>query len=137
MNPEEVIEVEMEDGVRLTAKVPRAAVEVEVVRSEEKVPEEPKNYWEQNGFLREIARVCEDLEGEREKFLFNSEVRRIIETINNAQAVEDFDRYTDSQLQEFVQTLRNRVPQIEREVVGFINQLTRARSVQVDSVDFI
>lgn len=119
------------------ARIHPQAVEVEVVRNEPAQPEEPQNYWEANGFLKEIARVCTDLEEERERFLFSAEIRRIIETINNAQTIEDFDRYTDGQLQEFVSTLRNRVPQVEREVVGFINQLTRARSVQVDSVDFI
>jgi hypothetical protein len=131
MNPEEAVQVE---------RPVRTDVEVEVVRAQEEppaVPEQEKNHWEQEGFLKEIAKVCADLEGERERFLFNTETRQIIETINNARRVEDFDRYTDSQLQDFISTLRNRVPQVEREMMTFINQLTRARTVQVDTVDFI
>jgi hypothetical protein len=138
VNPEDVLELRAdgsvvmvdEDGVQTTVG-PMA--EVEVVRAEE----EPKSYWEENGFLKDIGNVCGYLEGEREQFLFDSATRQIIETINNARRVEDFDRYSDSELQNFVQTLRSRVPQIEREVMTFINQLTRARAVQVDTVDFI
>ena len=114
---------------------PRA--EVEVVRQAPQAPEEPKNYWEENGFLPDIARVCSDLEAEREQFLFNSTIRQIIETINNAQRVEDFDRYSERQLQDFQQTLRRRVPEIERQVTTFISQLNRARTVQVETIDFI
>jgi len=112
---------------------PRA--EVEVVRSEEE--EKPKNYWEENGFLPDIARVCADLEGEREQFLFDANIRQILETINNAQRVEDFERYSDNQLEDFASTLRRRVPEIERQVTTFIAQLNRARTVQVETVDFI
>jgi hypothetical protein len=141
MNPEETSDatvfVELEDGERVEV---RPTAEVEVVRNEEEppeVPEEPKSYWEESGFLKEIANVCTYLEGEREQFLFSAEVRQIIETINNAQRVEDFDRYSDGEIQNFISTLRNRVPQVEREVMTFINQLTRARAVKVDTVDFI
>jgi hypothetical protein len=137
MNPEEATQQVVtydENGIPVARIHP---VEVEVVRNEPEVPEPPKNYWEQHGFLADIARICSDLEGEREKFLFDSSVRQIIETINNAQRVEDFDRYDDNALNNFIQTLRRRVPEVEREMVSFVNQLTRARAVQVDSVDFI
>jgi hypothetical protein len=138
MNPEEMtLSMDLDGNVI----IPRNDVEVEVVRSQgEQAPEAPavpKSYWEENGFLDEIAKVCVNLEGEREQFLFPAEIRQIIETINNAQSVTDFDRYNDAELQEFINTLRRRVPQVEREVVTFINQLTRARSVAVDTVDFI
>lgn len=133
MNPEQTME-ELFDEL-LGDTQPRA--EVEVVSAQPSEPEEPKNYWEEKGFLPEIARICVDLEGEREQFLFNSTTRQIIATINNAQRVEDFDRYTDNQLAEFADTLRRRIPEIERQVSGFIGQLNRARTVQVDTVDFI
>ena len=100
-------------------------------------PEPPKDFWQEKGFLSEIASICRNLEGEREQFLFDAETRQLIETINNSLTVEDFDRYSESQLNEFVNTLRRRVPQIEREVTTFTGQLTRARAVAVDSVDFI
>lgn len=110
---------------------------VEVVRTEAPVPEAPKNHWEEVGFLAEIARIANDLEGEPEQFIFSAEIRQIIETITNATEVEDFDRYTDAQLYDFASQLRRRVPQVEREVMTFISQLTRARAVAVDAVDFI
>lgn len=119
----------------------KAQVEVEVVRKEESQqakPAEPeKSYWEVNGFVKEIARICSDLEGEREQFLFNARTRQLIDTVLNAKTVEDFDRYSRDQINEFIQILRNDVPRVEREVVSFINQLTRARAVQVDTVDYI
>lgn len=108
-------------------------VEVEVVAGEEPV----KNHWEEQGFLPDIARVCQDFDNEPEKFLFSADVRQIIETVVNAQFVEDFDRYSNDQLAEFADTLRRRVPQVEREVTGLIAQLSRARTVAVQNIDFI
>lgn len=130
---EEVVLVQLDDDGNPIPIGP--TVEVEVVRNQE--PEEPKNFWEEQGFIKEIARVCTDLEGEREQFLFSANIRQIIETISNARTVEDFDRYSDAQIQEFIQTLRDSVPRIEREMMAFVSQLTRARAVQVDTVDFI
>lgn len=137
MNPEEVIaegfEMELEDGTIATVGPIRAReVEVEVVKQEE-----PADYWQANGFLPDIARICNDLEGEREQFMLPANVRQIIETINNAQTVQDFNRYNDSQLQDFRQQILRRLPEAERNVVGLVSQLTRARTVVVDSIDFI
>jgi hypothetical protein len=119
VNPEEAVQA-------------RPAVEVEVVRNEE-----PADHWEANGFLPDIARICNDLEGERERFLLTSDLRQIIETINNAQTVQDFSRYNDSQLNDFKHQIQRRLPEVERQVVGFVNQITRARTVAVESIDFI
>lgn len=130
---EEVVLVQLDDDGNPIPIGP--TVEVEVVRNQE--PEEPKNFWEEQGFIKEIARVCTDLEGEREQFLFSANTRQIIETISNARTVEDFDRYSDTQILEFIHTLRESVPRIEREMMAFVSQLTRARAVQVDTVDFI
>ena len=131
----EVTMVDAQTGERIHA---RETVEVEVVASETPpAPEEPKNYWEENGYLPDIARVCTDLEGERERFLFSASVRQHIETINNAQRIEDFDRFSIDQLREINNILRSEVPEVERGVISFVSQLSRARAVEVDSIDFI
>lgn len=109
-------------------------VEVEVAPD---VPEIQKSYWQEHGFEDDIARVCTDLEGEREQFLFNSRVRHVLELVGNARTIEDFDRYSVEEVNQFIQRLRNEVPQVEREVVSFINQLTAARAVRNENVDFI
>lgn len=130
MNPDEVVQA--------VARPVRAEVEVEVVRAQEHVvPEIPKTYWEEQNFLPDIARVCSDLESEREKFLFNAELRQLIETVINAKSVEDFDRYTVDELFSFATNIRHQVPQVEREVLNFINQISRARVVSIDNIDFI
>lgn len=131
---EVVVAVRTEDG-EMVRVAPTATVEV--VSAAPEVPEEPKDYWQEQGFLKEIARVCVDLEGEREKFLFTAEIRQIIETINNATRVEDFERYSNDQIHEMINTLRRRVPEVERQVNSFVGQLNRSRAVAVDSVDFI
>lgn len=110
---------------------------VRTVPEAPKVPEVRKDHWQENGFLKDNARICSDLEGESEQFLFPAEVRQLIETINNALTVDDFDRYSETEIVDFINTLRRRVPQIEREVTTFIGQITRARAVIVDSVDYI
>lgn len=116
--------------------VTKEGKKVEVVEAKV-VQEEPKDFWVANGFLPEIARVINDLEGERERFLLPSDLRRIIETTLNARTVEDFNRYSDDEIRGFKDTIMSRMPNIEREVVSFISQLTRARSVVVESIDFI
>jgi hypothetical protein len=119
MNPEEAVEV-------------RTEVQVEVERAAE-----PQDYWQANGFLADIARICNDLEGEQERFLLPSDVRQIVETINNAQSVDDFTRFTDAQLVDFKTKILRRLPEVERQVVSFVSQITRARTVAVESIDFI
>lgn len=113
-------------------EIERAEVEVEVVRQEE-----PADYWQASGFVPDIARICNDLEGERERFMLPSDVRQVIETINNAQSCQDFNRFSDSELQDFKQKILRRLPEAERNVISLVNQLTRARTVAVESIDFI
>lgn len=130
MNPEDIAVVE-----EAPKKKPlKAEVAVEVARS---TPEEPKTFWEEAGFLEEIGRVCENLENEPERFLFDSTTRHAIEVILNGRTVADFERYSTEQLRDFSQRLRTRVPEIERQVTSMINSLSRARTVQLDTVDFI
>src|SRR5437763_13896088 len=67
MNPEEVaaegFEMELEDGRTVTVgPIRQREVEVEVVREEE-----PADFWQANGFLQDIARICSDLEAEHER----------------------------------------------------------------------
>jgi hypothetical protein len=126
MNPERV---EMPD---VDLDSPRSAVEVEVQRASE-----PQDFWVDKGFLPDIARICSDLEGEREQFLLPTSLRQIIETINNARTVDDFARYNDAQLADYKNNILRRLPEVERQVVGFVSQLTRARTVAVESIDFI
>lgn len=121
--------VTMQDGTRLSA-----TAEVEVAPP---VPEPEKSYWEENGFQPDIARMCNDLEGEPEKFLFSANIRHILDVVNNVSSISDFDRYSVEQIQEMIQSLRNEVPRVERQVVSFISQLTSARAVRNENIDFI
>lgn len=113
--------------------------EVEVVSAQKELEEkEPKKtHWEENGFLDDIARICNDLEVENEQFLFSAEIRQIIELVNNAKDIASFDRYSNDEIQNFIHTLRQRVPQVEREVMSFMGQLNNARTVQVETIDYI
>lgn len=131
MNPErEQATIDLDIDTSMAEKA--REVLVEVVKAEE-----PADYWQAQGFLPDIARICNDLEGEREQFMLSSEVRQIIETVSNAQSVEDFTRYTNNDLNEFRNKILRRLPEAERAVIGLVNQVTRARTVAVESIDFI
>lgn len=136
--------LEVKGGIKMNpseevTEVVTADVEVEVVRTEEapSAPEPEKSFWEEKGFEKQIATICTDLEAEPEKFLFDANVRHVLDTVLNATKVEDFDRFTRDEINNFIDILRNQVPRIERQVVSFIAELTRARAVKVDTIDFI
>lgn len=96
----------------------------------------PQTQWEIDGFLKELGNVASGLEGLEEEHILGPQIRQIIDTINNLQTVEDFANYSDGELQEFIDRLRQDVPRIEREVMQFVNQVSRARTVAFE-VDFI
>lgn len=103
-------------------------------------PEEPeKSVWiTEDGFLPELAMVCDGLEGLNEEHMLPASIRQIVDSIENARTVEDFAQYDNDQLNNFTRQLRDTIPRIEREVIQFVNQVGRARSVAVASdVDFI
>jgi len=126
MNPEEMVQTQ---------------AEVEVVREEQQAPEaaqeQEKSFWEQAGFLEDIARVVEGLEAEPEKFMYSAATRQIFETINNAKVVSDLDRYDEDQLQSFISRIRENVPAAQQQIVTFQRNIGRARIVQSEEVDFI
>jgi len=126
MNPEEMVQTQ---------------AEVEVVREEQQAPEaaqeQEKSFWEQAGFLEDIARVVEGLEAEPEKFMYSAATRQIFETINNAKVVSDLDRYDEDQLQSFISRIRENVPAAQQQIVSFQRNIGRARIVQSEEVDFI
>lgn len=117
--------------------IPRSEVDVEVTPTEAAAEQAPQNVWQQNGFLDEIARVCQDLQNEPEHFLYPSRIRDIIQTVSNAQTVHDFDSYNLGNIEEYIHEIRQTIPAIERDVVTFTAQLNRARTVQNDFTDFI
>lgn len=99
--------------------------------------EQEQSFWEQKGFLPEIARLSDYLASEPEKFMYNAEVRFIIQYVTNAKTVEDFADKSTEALQQYLTILRRELPRQERDTVTFLSQLTRARTVQVENVDFI
>lgn len=98
--------------------------------------EMPVSEWEKAGYLSELAHLCEGLTELKEEHLYPSAIRQIIDSISNAKTVQDFDGYSNDRLQRMIQQLRNDVPRIERDVVTFVSQVSRARSVAT-VVDFI
>jgi thiamine kinase-like enzyme len=92
--------------------------------------------WEIDGFLRELGNVAAGLEGLEEEHIFGPQIRQIIDTINNLKTVQDFSNYSNDELMRWIQQLRQDVPRIEREVMQFVNQISRARTVAFE-VDFI
>lgn len=103
-------------------------------------PPEPKQEdaspWEEQGYLREISLVVEGLDELDEAFLLPARIRQAIETISNAKKVDDFDRYSDGQLDEFINTLQGDLPRIERAVTEMMNKLNRTQTAAFE-VDFI
>lgn len=100
-------------------------------------PELPVNHWEEKGFAPDISRLCNDFETEPQQFIYGSRTREIIQTVNNARTVQDFDQYSEHEIAEMIDRIRSEVPQVEREIIAFSSQLGRARTVQDDSIDFI
>lgn len=104
------------------------------------VAEEPEgSVWvREDGFLPELALVCDGLTALGEEHMLPASIRQIVDSIENARTVEDFAQYDNEQLQNFTRQLRDTIPRIEREVIQFVSQMGRARSVAVASdVDFI
>lgn len=119
-------QIELEDGVIVTVSE----------APQEPVVEDTRSEWEKQGYLSEIASVIEGLETSKEQFLLPANIRTIIETVNNAKSVEDFDRYTDNELQGLVDSMRHDVPSIENRVREMMDKIHRAQTALVD-VDFI
>jgi hypothetical protein len=95
-----------------------------------------KTEWEERDFLKELGNVCAGLEGLEEGHIFSANIRQAIDTIANLESVEDFSMYSNEDLDQLVHTLRQEVPQIERDIMQFVNQISRTRSVAFE-VDFI
>lgn len=134
MNREEVIE-ELDKLLGTGKKRPEAEIEV-VTAPVEPVAEDTRTSWEKQGYLEDIALVAQGFEESREQFLLPARVRTIIETVNNAKIVSDFDRYTNEEIQDLIDSMRHEVPQIESRVRDFIGKIERAQTAVVD-VDFI
>lgn len=96
----------------------------------------PTNEWQKEGFLRELGTVCENLEACEEMHIFSPELRQIIDTVLNLKTVEDFAQYSDDRLLDYINTIRRDVPRVEHEIMQFITQISRARTVAFE-VDFI
>ena len=99
-------------------------------------PEDNRNDWEKQGYLREIALVAEGFESSRETFLLPNRIRQVIETVSNAKTVGDFERFTNEELNEFVITLRRDLPNVERQVFDLVTKIDRVQTAAFE-VDFI
>lgn len=99
-------------------------------------PEPEKTFWEEQGFLRELENVANGFDALQEEHILGPEIRQIVDTINNLKSVEDFAAYSNDELEIFKNKLRREIPQLERQIVQFVNQVSRARAV-VFEVDFI
>ena len=111
----------------------RSDIEVEVVSSEDS----KENFWQTQGFLKEIAYVCEGLEEEPESFALPARTREYIRILENAKTVEDLSMYATNDLVDMIDNIEDLVPRFERDKMQFISRLSNARTVQVDDIDFI
>lgn len=99
-------------------------------------PEDDRNDWEKQGYLREIALVAESFENSRETFLLPNRIRNAIETVSNAKTVGDFERFSNEELEDFIGALRRDLPNVERRVFDLVRKIDRAQ-IAAFEVDFI
>lgn len=101
---------------------------------------EPISYtspWKKDsGYLDELSKVCDGLDGLDETFELDSETRMIIATIRNAKTPADLDVHTNNILTEWKHLVQQSLPRVERKLLNFHDSLARAKTVAVE-VDFI
>lgn len=95
-----------------------------------------KNLWEEKGFIPELAKVCFHLEALEESTLLPKELNEIIERTASATRVEDFDDFTDEDIQNMINSIRNELPRYYNNVIVAIRDISQARPIVVDD-DFI
>lgn len=100
-------------------------------------PEEEVSEWQKKGFVDTLARVCDMLEQLPSKSYLPAHIQDVLTKIQSAEKVEDFDDVTDTELHEFKNVITNDLPQYHRETTEFIRNLGRAKTIIVDTDDFI
>lgn len=98
--------------------------------------EEP-SIWVRMGFEPQLARVCEELVAMNAQDYLPAELREIVDRVKNAKTIEEIVlAFDDRALQVQVETVRQRLPEFNRDVMGFVSQVVTAKPMAVD-VDFI
>lgn len=125
---------------RRLKKVPETveAVQVESVAEVQQItpaePEVPADPWD--GFSPQMKQLIGHFEVLEENHVLDRQMRELIDLAENGQSVADFDRFTDNQLANFVDTIRTRLPRINQDMREFMQKVSTVRALTVEP-DFI
>jgi hypothetical protein len=111
-------------------------VEPEVVVPAPPAAPEEKTFWEEKGYVSELARVCGNLEALEETSYLPADLLHVIHVTKTNTKVEDFHEFSEDDINNYINMLRNDLPQYYNEIVAAIRDIGRARPIVVDD-DFI
>lgn len=83
-----------------------------------------------------MKKLVGHLQSVRETHVLSVETRNLIDLAERGQVATDFDSFSDSQLQGFVDTLRNQLPRVNQEMRDFMSKVASAKAIIIES-DFI